>query len=254
VPGTGEQAAILQGGEYVLSRSTVQALAGGGVVKGYQNGGPVSTGSQGGGMIELRLSSEAKSSMDALSQSMSTTADSIRQAFAEVPGQLTQALSTFPAQLDSAAQVINEAAAQFHAGAVATQEVAVTLPESVATAFGEANTAMAESFQQFGSHVGAFSAASETWGQSVTQLANAVTEFATAAESMRGAASEIRDALAQEITISVTHTHEPITVTVEGGESTVQDGDSFSEMVMEVVGPEMDRLRDRIRETGYGIA
>ena len=85
-------------------------------------------------------------------------------------------------------------------------------------------------------------------------MEDAVSDVAASAESMRGAAAEIRDALAQEITISVTHTHEPITVTVEGGESTVQDGDAFSEMVMEVVGPEMDRLRDRIRDSGYGIA
>jgi len=254
VHGVGDQSAILQGGEYVVSRNAVQALAKGGVAKGYQEGGRVASGAGEGGTIEISLSSEAQSSMAGMSEALRGVATDIRQAFAEVPNQITNALSAFPAQLESSAQIINEASATFQAGAMTMQESVQTLPVEIAAALNESGAVLLTSTQSMGEAVTGLSTAAETLNQGVAQMAAMVTDIATAFESMRGAAMDIRDALAQEIQITVTHSHEPITVTVVGGETTTQNGDAFEEMVMNVVGPQIDALRDRIRETGFGIA
>jgi len=257
VPGHGEQAAILQGGEYVLSRPAVQMLARGGVVKGYAEGG-VATSSGGGGAemnMTVSLSSESVSAfVAAVTEAMRAASDNFRTVFADVPSQITESLAGFTTSLESSGEVINQAAAQFQAGATAIQATAEALPESIAAALGDTTAAMTDSAQVLGTAIGEFNAAADGFGQSVAQLATTVADLAAATANMSGAATELRDALAQEITINVTHTHSPITVTVEGGETTQQDGEAFSQLVMDVVGPEIDSLRDRIRETGFGIA
>ncbi len=182
VPGSGDTPAILQGGEFVLSKGAVQGLAKGGAVKGYQNGGTVS--------------SAGGESISALSQTMA----------------------------------------------------------EVSTALGETTAGLVSSAQLLANSVAGLSTAVTGFSDGVGQMAQMATTLAAGAESMRGAATEIRDALAQEIQINVTHTHEPITVTVEGGESTTQSGSAFDEMVMAVVGPEIDNVVSRVRELGPGLA
>ncbi len=225
VPGTGDKAAILQGGEFVLSKPAVQGLARGGVVKGYQGGGSVS----GGGSGTITLSSESIAALNSLTESS--------------------------AQLASSAQIMNEASISFQAGAVTMQEGLQALPAEISTALNEASVNLESSSTTLGESVTGLSTATTGFTDGVAQLAAVVTSLATATEGMKGAATEIRDALAQEIQINVTHTHEPITVTVEGGETTITaGGDGFSEKVMEVVGPELDSVVSRLREIGFGIA
>jgi hypothetical protein len=164
---------------------------------------------------------------------------------------IIQGMGDLPAQLDKSATLMNEAASKHEASTVTMKESAEELPEAVATAINEGGETIK---QAIGDSTTELSASFDTFGQSVTQLATVVTEMATTAESMKSAAQEIATALAQEVQINVTHTHEPITVTVEGGETTTQDGDAFSDMVMEVVGPEIDEVVNRIRNVGFGMA
>ena len=246
VPGSGNQSAILQGGEFVLPRPVVQALAKGGVVQGYQDGGtaqtPVSATGSGTG-FQLVLADDAKSAMEGFKQEFAKTV----QDFAGV----VQGMEGFPAKIGDS---LTQAVSVFQSGVDVFAGATATLPDDIGAALGTANTAMLESANALGGAMGEFNSGAALLGQSAAQLASTVAEFAAAADGMRGAAIEIRNALAQEVKISVTHTHQPLTVVVEGGETLTQDGDAFGEMVMRVVGPEIDRLRDRIRDTGFGIA
>ena len=252
VPGSSEQGAILRGGEYIMSRGQVQAFKNGGMVAKGSGTSSASGGS--GGVYELTLSGEAKTTIESLSTTLQGAGDSIRQVFADVPGQIRESIEGFPAQLESSSQVLSEAATQFQSSVGAMQETVVQLPEAITTALGTVTTSLEQSTVVFGTAIGEFVLASSSFGQSVGQLAEIMTGIAAATESMRGAATEMKDALAQEIKISVTHTHDPITVRVENGETTTQDGGAFQDMIMNVVGPELDKLRDRIRENGFGIA
>lgn len=163
-------------------------------------------------------------------------------------------MKTFPTQVEASAEIMNEAAATFQASALTMQESIRRLPEQVETAFGGAVTSLEESTQMLSSAIGTLDTASTAFGQTVSQLAEVVTQISTAAESMGGAATQIRDALAQEVSISVTHSHEPITVNIEGGGESSVEGSSMAEFVNSIVGPQIDALRDRIRDVGFGIA
>jgi hypothetical protein len=307
VPGSGNQPAVLQGGEFVLSRSVVQALAKGGVVQGYQDGGVAqSNTTSAGGSYSLLLADDAQSAMKNFTQEFTKTVNDFSDAaqrleafpdnFDGVVTRLEDSISTIPTEikldadlnaltssLDDAISrwetatsgmptefslntadvnsMLSKFSSDFATNVGALQQTmsefsasSEALPENISAAFGTANTGMIESANALSGAMSDFNSAATSFGQSATQLATVVAEFAVAADRMRGAAIEIRDALAQEVRISVTHTHQPVTVVVEGGETLTQSGDAFSEMVMGVVGPEIDRLRDRIRDTGFGIA
>lgn len=253
VPGVSEQAAILRGGEYVMSRDMVQRFANGGIVSKGGKSETSSAAPSGPTTYELVLASDAKSTIDAMTQAMNSAGSGVREAFAEIPGQIRESLEGFPAQLESSADVLREAAATFEASIGILGETAAELPEAIRAALGESSAALKDSVAGLGTSVTDFSTALGTFGQNIGQLSEVATALGTAAEGMKGAASEIAAALAQEVQITVTHTHEPITVRIEGGEATVQNGEMFEESVMNVVGPEIDKMVARVRDQGFGM-
>lgn len=240
--GTDTVPAMLTPGEFVVKKSVAQqnmgmltslnggATNGGGI--GYHNGGEVRNNRN----RSIMLSGDA------------------REVLVQLPQQIANAMRPFLAQLESSSQIINEASASFYSSVTLLTQSMEQLPIEIATALNESATTFNASTQHMKDTILHLGTATETWNQGLTQMTNLIANIGVVSESMRGTATEIRDALAQEIQINVTHTHEPISVTVQGGETTTQDGSAFSEMVMKVVGPEIDTAIQRIKEIGFGIA
>jgi hypothetical protein len=113
---------------------------------------------------------------------------------------------------------------------------------------------MLEAISPFNMSVENLSKASDGFGSNISELAKLIADISVSSSSISDAAKEMKDALSQEIAISVSHKHDPITVIIEDGSSSVQSGDLMKDFVISVVGPEIDKLRDRIRDVGLGIA
>jgi TP901 family phage tail tape measure protein len=247
VPGTGEQRAVLQGGEYVLSKSAVQALAKGGVVKKYADGGSVTGNGQ---EVQMGLSGDVKSIIDSMSQGIRDSAGLIQESFNSAPDKFTTIFDSFSGQFINTVQIMDAAVIKLQTSVTALSD----MPKEFDNIFTNNISSLTSFGQTFDTSVSTLDNSFNVFGQGVNRLAEAMTQAASFAESIRGAAQEMKDALAQDINISVTHKHEPITVRLEQGGTTTQDGNAFKDMVLSVVGPEIDKLRDRIRERGFGLA
>jgi TP901 family phage tail tape measure protein len=254
VPGSGNQHAILQGGEFVLSKPVVQSLAKGGAVQAASTTTTgISIGAGNAPQYELKMSSEAKATLESFSQSLVQGS--------QLMGAAAKEMGELPAQIQSSVLLMNGGIegmrATFNVFVESSKLLSSNLELFAAnftSSVTESANVLNSSFATFGGYISEFVASLGVWNQGSTKFNESVVLFNTAATLIQGAAVTMRDALAQEVKISVTHTHEPLTVNVHGGESTTESGEAFAEMVMKVVGPVIDNMKKRMRDSGPGIA
>ncbi len=254
VPGSGNQHAILQGGEFVLAKPVVQSLAKGGAVQAASTTTTgISIGAGNAPQYELKMSSEAKATLESFSQSLVQGS--------QLMGVAAKEMGELPAQIQSSVLLMNGGIENMRATFNVFVESSKLLSSNLelfaanfTSSVNESANVLNSSFAVFGGYISEFVASLGVWNQGSIKFNESVVLFNTAATLIQGAAVTMRDALAQEVKISVTHTHEPLTVNVQGGESTTEGGEAFAEMVMKVVGPVIDNMKKRMRDSGPGIA